>query len=310
MTIGIAAFGPGSGQGVLEGLRAVERIGRGAIGGFVSFVALTGDGRALRGATQTGGSDAVFPGGLPAEAAAAPLAALISSGPDRPEPLSDFLAAEPGVGLVTGHRMPQTRTPEGVPLNQMVLAQMRAGLDPQQAVDHVILRYPRMDAGFVALGVSGRIGLGSTAQVLARGDQGSGRLGSPDGEAGVASLHNAIHPHRLIAAVANEMTLDRMLRVDAPLCWIRFRSGVPFLPGPAPEVHTDPSGTLECIRHPDEHLMTGRWSVGLGDRVAVVQEGRHIGWLGYEPFLVCHDGIVASVDGKHAIETPVTRSPP
>ncbi len=55
MTIGIAAFGAGAGRGVIAALKAVECVGRGAIGGFVSFAAIKGDGSLVRASIQTGG---------------------------------------------------------------------------------------------------------------------------------------------------------------------------------------------------------------------------------------------------------------
>ena len=101
MTIGIAAFGPKAGAGIIAGLGAVEKIGRGAIGGFVSLVVLTDDGRLLRASVQVGGSEALFSEELPPEIAQAQCAGLISSGPNRPEPLSQFITAKIGVGIVT-----------------------------------------------------------------------------------------------------------------------------------------------------------------------------------------------------------------
>ena len=56
MTIGIAASGPSAGAGIMVGLRAIEAIGRGAIGGFVSLAVLTLDGRLVRAETQKDGT--------------------------------------------------------------------------------------------------------------------------------------------------------------------------------------------------------------------------------------------------------------
>ena len=41
MTIGIVAIGPAAGAGIIAGLRGIEKIGRGAIGGFVSLAAVS-----------------------------------------------------------------------------------------------------------------------------------------------------------------------------------------------------------------------------------------------------------------------------
>lgn len=305
MTIGIATFGPQAGHGAIAALQAVERVGRGAIGGFVSFVALTGDGRLLRATTQTGGAGALFIGDPPEAIATAPLAGLISSGPNRPEPLSGFVAADSAVGFVTGHRMPQTRTPEGIPLNEHVLEAMKAGADPQTAVDQVIARYPDMDAGFLACAVDGRMGLGSMPSVMARGDQGSDLLDTGGPAARAASIHNAIHPHRLIATLANEIALDTMLRPTRILGWITIEAGIPLGQSAHAEIHVDPAGAAERLCHPHGDYLSGTWSMGLGDKVAVLARGERVGWLGYEPFMTLVEGRVASIDGKPELSVPL-----
>ncbi len=306
MTIGIAAFGAGAGRGVIAALKAVECVGRGAIGGFVSFAAIKGDGSLVRASTQTGGAGTLFNGHVPDEIAVAHVAGLISSGPNRPDPLSDFIAAEPGVGIVTGHRMPQTRMLDGVALNVHVLREMKAGADPQSAVDQVIATCPDMDAGFLACSFDGRMGMGSTPAVMMRGDLGSGLLEVRSETKRVASIHNAIHPHRLISTVANEIALDTMTLPETPVAWIRVTSGVALHFGPNAQVQVGSNGSADRLVHPNEAYLKGEWSIGLGDRVAVLADGRTIGWLGYEPFMIVADGRVQSVDGQKAIDIPVT----
>ena len=65
MTIGIAVTGPDAGLAAFEALRAVERVSRGAIGGFVSFVAIGAEGSLLRAQTQRGGTRTLFTRGFP-----------------------------------------------------------------------------------------------------------------------------------------------------------------------------------------------------------------------------------------------------
>src|SRR5437870_4273275 len=107
MTIGIAAHGSNAGLAVYKSLRAAERVGSGSIGGFATFAAITASGKLLRHATQRGGTSTLFLDGEitgtepPSEVAAAPSAAVISSGPERPE-LEKLLTADPVAGLVTG----------------------------------------------------------------------------------------------------------------------------------------------------------------------------------------------------------------
>ena len=114
-------------------LRATDRVGAGRIGGFAAFAAISADGRLLRHETLRGGTSTLFIEGEitspPPEVATATSAAVISSGPDRPEP-EKLLAADPLAGLVTGHRMPVTAGVDGIPVNQQVLDLMKAGQSP------------------------------------------------------------------------------------------------------------------------------------------------------------------------------------
>lgn len=305
MTIGIVAFGANAGAGVLAALDSVERVGRGAVGGFVSLAAITENGRLVRSFTQSGGRHALTAGADRMAIETAPLAGLISSGPNRPEPLSAFVSADPAVGIVTGHRMPQTETESGKTLNDLVLNHMRSGLDPQAAIDAVILEHPEMDAGFVAITCDQRIGLGNMPSVLRRGDQGHGIHRAPDGLECVATVHNAIHPHRVIATLANEMAMDVMHTRHMPVTWIVLRAGLGLHLRPQTEVHVDIRGDVTEISYAQPNHLSGRWSIGLGDQVPVLRDGKRIGWLGYEPFMTLVDGIVTTIDGEATLRVPV-----
>src|SRR5690606_41564886 len=128
MTIGIAASGPRAGAAVRAAVLGAELLGRGAIGGFAVFAVLDGQGRYRHCETQRGGIGAldIPPAWLEARAAA-----VISSGPDRPEPLVQFLPGASGLGLVTGHRLPDRPGAVGVALNQAGPARPRQGTLPQ-----------------------------------------------------------------------------------------------------------------------------------------------------------------------------------
>lgn len=143
---------------------------------------------------------------------ASPLVGLISSGPNRPEPLSDSVAAEPAVGIVTGHRMPNTGTAEGPLVNSLVIRPIREGADPKSAIDEVIVRRPEMDAGFVAVSIDGNVGLGNTPALLSLGGCGSGVLCAGAGGQRVATTHNSVQPQRPIPPACQR---DRTRR-DAP----------------------------------------------------------------------------------------------
>lgn len=305
MTIGIAATGAWAGAGILAGLRAVELIGRGALHGFVSFAALTADQEVLRAETQDGGTDGMFPDGAPARLLRAPYAALISSGPNRPTPLSQFVVAEPGVGLVTGHRFPHVTAQDGSPLNIKILEAMRAGRPAQAAIDDVIFANPSFDAGFIALTTQGGIGHGNMPSVLRRFDQGSATAQCEDTGAKVATLHNAIHPHKAIAPLASEVALDEMRRQVTTMGSITLSAGIVLSAGDAPEIHVDENDRATRVLHPAANDLVEETSFGLGDRVRVVRGGEVLGWLGHEPFMVVRSGFIFSLDGTSELKLPV-----
>ncbi len=306
MTVGIGATGPRAGAGILAGLRALEAIGRGAIGGFVTLAVLTADQTLLRAETQIGGTAGLWHDTAPQALLDAPFAALISSGPNRPEPLSQFVAAAPGVGIVTGHRFPQTRTSDGRALNGIVLDLMASGQTPRAAIDAVIAAHPDYDAGFVALSTSGEIAFGNMPSVMDRRDTGAASLVAAEGTARVATIHNAIHPHRTLADMVNDVVLDDMLRPLAPLLMISVRRGTALIEGPQSEIEVDAGLSALCIRHPGGGGGPDQpRAFGLGDRVRVTQGARTLGWLGYEPFMTVEAGRVTAMDGGAEVSLPV-----
>lgn len=305
MTIGIAATGPWAGAGILAGLRAVEAVGRGAIGGFVSLAVLTADQKLLRAETQNGGTSTLFDVSPPEDVLQAPFAALISSGPDRPAPLSQFIAAEPGVGLVTGHRFPQALTDEGLALNDLILKKMRKGAVAQDAIETLIAAYPDFDAGFIALSANGDLGLGNMATALRLSHQGAATNFCTETGAKVAALHNAIHPSKAIACVATEVALDNIRQRMTDVRTITVVAGMKLSFGDTPEIHIDDNFQTTKVTHPNIQTLGLESSFGIGDRVKVLQLGKQIGWLGHEPFMVVRNGEIITMDGKAEIQLPV-----
>lgn len=305
MTIGIAASGHWAGAGILSGLRAVEEVGRGAIGGFVSLAVLTEDQKLLRAETQEGGAQGMFDGPPSDDILQARWAGLISSGPNRPAPLSQFVAAFPRVGLVTGHRFPHARTNDGQALNSLVLSMMQSGRLPQGAVDDVIARHPDFDAGFLALSVHGEIGLGNMPAVASLKDQGSLTTRCTKTGNTVATLHNAIRPHRAIALLANEVALEEMRFRATPLETITISAGVAIVVGDAPEIVIDNNHKALRVIHPEASDAAEKTAFGVGDHVRITKLGKMFGWLNQEPFMVISQGVIVTVDGETAIEAPI-----
>ncbi len=311
MTIGIAAHGPNAGLAVFRALAAVEAVGRGAIGGFVSLAALTADGSVARATAQRGGIAALWAdseAAIPEAIASATTAGLMSSGPDRPEPLSQFTPAEAGVGLVTGHRMPNTIGVNGVNLNDEVLALMRGGMAPAEAVEQVVRANPDVDAGIIALAADGRIHAANTALVAKRGDTGRALIDARESGAVVAVLHNAIHPHRPLASLAAEVAMDVMQPDDRPDGWITLHEGVRLAAGAVNAVEIDADGAVEAIVVADARFLSGCWSLGIGYETGVIRRAEQIAVMLYEPYMVVNDGVLRTIDGQTEFRIPVRSS--
>jgi hypothetical protein len=301
VTIGIAAFGRCAGRAILEGLAAAERIGCGAIGGFVSFAVLRADGVLLRAQTQTNGSAGL--GSLPEEMLAAPLAALMSSAANRPEPLAQFVAGADRVGLVTGHRFPHMPGGSGVPLNQEVLARMQAGAAPAASVASVIAANPEVDAGVIAIGPDGRTGSADARRLRRLPDRGSVTLGSRRAGAVVAVRHNGIRPARGMAWVVAETTAAAMQVKAVPDRWIELRAGIDVFPGEWDRIVVDERGAATRLEV-SGGLGAGTRHIGMGGSAPIFLDGRTVGFAAYEPFLVVRDGRLVSIDGEATARLP------
>jgi hypothetical protein len=302
MTIGIAAFGPEAGRAILAGLAAAERIGRGAIGGFVSFAALCADGRLERTETQRGGS-----GGLKAVSErmlAAPVAALMSSAANRPEPLAQFVAGAEGVGLVTGHRFPNMPGRSGLALNQDVLARMAAGARPKAAVAVAVSENSEADAGLIAVSADGRLGSADTKRLDRLADRNHSRLGSQRRGGFVAVRHNGIQPARGLALVVAELALSVIRRETEPDQWIELHAGVPIRPAAMDRIVIDDFGYAKWLEVSGV-IGEGIRHLGMGSEVPVFDSRHCVGLTTYEPFLTVSGGLLVSIDGETKSRMPV-----
>ena len=302
MTIGLVCAGPQAGRAALAALSAVERVATGAIGGFAAFAAIDGQGRLHRAATQRGGSATLFlagetTGAPPPEAVVdAPLAGLISSGPERPEPLSQFLAAEAGVGIVSGHRLPNAPGADGRPHNLAVLAAMGQGADPEAAVTAHLAANPEADVGLIAADCAGRLHAANSARVARRPDLGAARLERE--AAAVAVLHNALGPGPCLAALAAETAMAVMspARSDAA---ISVAAGTPVALGPAAAVEIDAEGRATRVITTDPGLLAPRANgAALYLGAEVRRDGRLLGHVAEEPNCDIADGRLVSMSGQ------------
>ncbi|HEY1944871.1 MAG TPA: hypothetical protein VGH40_22385 [Roseiarcus sp.] len=305
MTICIAAHGPNAGLAVYRSLRAAERVGAGSIGGFATFGAITAEGRLLRHQTQRGGTSTLFIDGEitgtepPPEVATATSAAVISSGPDRPEP-EKLLGADPLAGLVTGHRMPTTAGVDGIPVNQQVLDLMRAGQSARAAVDAVLDRNPWVDAGLVAIDRGGQVYGRNSARVLLRPDIAeacASRAG-----ASVVVFHNAIRPHTVLAALVAEIALDTMLGSPKPDGKVKVNAGTPVIAGKRTAIYCDTNSVATHITGSEfEVLNGGRICTGVDLGSPVFMGGKLIGHTMFETWMTFQDGKLTFASGQEFV---------
>ena len=300
MTIGIAAFGPNAGRAILLGLRAAERVGTGAIGGFVAFAGVTRE-RVLRAETQRGGTRGLFGGAglaaLSAELAGAPCAGLISSGPDRPEPLAQFVAARAGVGIVTGHRLPNAPGARRAGAERAVARRDGGGR-----------RSGGRAAASARTGAGARCGAGGALDrraVRAREHgpgRGSRRRGTRRGDDGIRawccccttpSSLETVWPRswpKIASSAMAESIDDVSVRLDA---------GTRLRQADDAALWVDASGRVVRVDVTDGRLLSGERHLGLGYRIPVrAADGVLLGHVVREPLLVCRSGRVESVDGR------------
>lgn len=298
MTIGIGIAGPGAGRAALAALAAVERVGRGMIGGFVSLAALDMAGRLQRAETQRGGAAALFPGGLPDVIADAPVVALMSSGPDRTPPLSQFTPAAEGVGCVSGHRLPNMPgRPGGAAVNALALARLIDGVPPQEALDAVLADTPDADAGLIAVTAGGEVAVANSRLAAARTD--AGALVTEGAGLKIAVLHNAIFPVTGLAALAAGAAIDAAAPADAYDFEVTLSAGLDLTTAPPTCVEIDGTGHVVALSGLPSGWAASTWQGAAAMRgVPVTRDGRQLGVLVSEAYCVARDGILQSCDGQ------------
>lgn len=207
MTAGIAAYGIMAGQAVVNAWESIETHGGGEIRGFAVFTVVTERGGPLSVECQQGGLEAIRAAwaatGLWEIMMKAPLAGVITSGPDRALPLSKFLTAGRRA-LITGHRRPDLPGASGQPVNAEALALIEAGEAPQAVIPRLMNQNPELDAGLIGA-TPGALALAETRLVQSRKGRGQALREAERG--GIAILYNAISPAEGLASRAAEAGL-------------------------------------------------------------------------------------------------------
>ena len=321
MTFALGAFGPNAGLAAFRALKLVETVARGSIGGFITYAAITEDGELLRHETQRGGTGTLFTEGEtcgvepPERTATAIAAGLIASGPDRPDPLAQFVTADGAVGLVTGHRLPNQIGADGRPLSVAAPAHLHDGIGAAAAVQAVMAANEQADAGLLAVDLQGGVKARNSARVARRPDLGGGRRQSADGSMVVETLQNSIRPYPSLAAVAADLALETMMGEARPTGWFTINAGTPVEIGTeaAIEVGGDDIATRLVITDPlviaGHHLCAPVYPGSPVRRDGATIGDTPIGVTLWEPLMELRDATVVSIIGQPSLKVPYTTDP-
>ena len=291
MTLGIAAHGPHAGAAVRQAVVAAELLGHGEIGGFAVFAVIDAQGQVQQRCVQQGGITALD---LPPNWLAASHAAVITSGPHRPEPLTQFLPGRHGVGLVSGHRLPNRPDGRsGQPLNIGVLDALAAGMHPQAAVDALLQANPQADAGLIAINTQGEIGCANSARVAQRPDARQAHWSHA--QAGFALLHNAIYAGTDLAASLASLlrtALQPQAAHTASHQLLHLAQPVPVTVGPADCVHVDAQWRVLRVESADPFMAQAAQSITLLPLAMPVRHnGQLLGHMATELFAQVAQGV-------------------
>ena len=313
MTIAIAATGPNAGRAIYQALQAAEAVGTGAIRGFVMFAVMTPEGKLQRYETQRGGTQTLFTDGEttgvepPAVVKSAIAAALISSGPDRPTPLAQFLTADANAGLVTAHRVPQGPSVNGTPLNVEVLNALQSGQSAQQATASVLAANPQADVGFITIDRQGNLHLQNSPRVQQRPDLGMADREDVATGAKLGVLHNAIAPAASLAPLVADIGFRCMVEPAPVAGQVTIAAGVPIRYGDMDAVDVDEYGVAQRVITSDRTFTDrDRSGVGIYLHSLVRHHGQAIGKTLFEPICIVRDGRIVAMSGQTELRLSYT----
>ncbi|RZM79027.1 DUF6963 family protein [Leptolyngbya iicbica] len=313
MTIAIAASGPNAGLAIFKALQAAEAVGTGAIRGFVMLAVITSEGELQRYETQRGGTRTLFTEGEttgvepPEMVQGAIAAALISSGPDRPTPLSQFLTADANAGLVTAHRVPQGPSINGIPLNVEVLDALQSGQSAQAATESVLAANPQADVGFITIDRQGNLYLQNAPRVQKRPDIGMAYREDAATGAKLGVLHNAISPYSSLAPLVADIGFRCMVEPAPVIGHFTIAAGVPIIYGDVDAVDVDEYGVAQRVVTSDRTFTDrDRSGVGIYLHSIVRHNGQAIGKTLFEPICIVSGGHIVEMSGQTSLQISYT----
>lgn len=322
-TIAIVAVGPNAGQAVFHALQQAEKISWGSIGGIAVMDVMLDDGTICsfqnngRGGTTTlfveGEETGVPP---PPEIAAARIAAVISTGPRNPVDLGEqpcnqeYSTGKNGVGMVVGHRIPDSRGHDGHPVNARVMQLMDQGTSPAEALSLVLEANPNVDAGLIAVSADGTMAMQNTERVEQRTDYAHSRGEDRVTGAKIQTILNEIHPPQAVAQLVVNTALEVMGSHQEPDLQILVQSGLKVEYGPFNLVEVDDELVVtRIVTDVENHLEGEVWAALPYISSAVMQNGQLIGYTINEPLARVQDGTIESLSYQPGMMVSVKREP-
>jgi hypothetical protein len=302
MTIGVIIRGPHAGAALVKCMASIEKIASGSIGGFVSLVVLRRGAQPVFYECQTGGVNALFgvdaSRNLPSELMESDRAALISSGPNRPEPLHRFLSWDKTGNMVSGHRFPHTKTSKGIPLNESALGILRAQGCDQQALVELLQDNATLDAGLVAMDSAGHIFQGDTNRVQVRGDTASLVFDTQD--YAFAITLNSIRPPMLIVNLLGEKFKQQLDIDDRPVLCVSAMASITAAKDKSVEIN-DVNEVIN-INTPETCWFSPCNEGALIETgTPITRQGVPVGRIQDEPYVITTNGKIESLSGLKSI---------
>jgi len=308
MAFGMVAFGNKAGEAIFRGLEYAEKISWNCIGGFTVLAYLDKNGKFKSFETQRGGTRTLFTEGEetgvnpPEELSNSRIAGLIAGGPDRLEPLTQFLAYKDNVGIITGHRIPTYNSVNNKPINQEVLSHIEKGLTANEAIDKVFDENPECDTGLLSIDMKGNIGMRNSEKVL-RNIESIGYAKRSNTENRIEVLLNEIFPHQETAELAAETGFSIMNFKEEENIEITVRAGTKVNHGKEDIVKVDNNLIAKEIYTTDINLLTGlQICIVPYKNSKIIQNDNIIGKLDIEAIVNLQDGVIKDLEGQSEVK--------
>ena len=111
-------------------------------------------------------------------------------------------------------------------------------------------------------------------------------------------VHNAIEPHRSLAALTLELMAMRLGSSTLPNHVLPLRAGIVVIRSADRSRVSVRNGRVELIALASSGPADGTWSAGIGPEALLIEAGKVIGITCSDPYLVVRDGLLISADGK------------